>query len=106
MCNMLEIVWFVIDGTESEQATQVDSLLFHISALRAATANFSEENKLGEGGFGAVYKVQFDMLNSLHMDRLVPFFLLIMRYCTGSAPRWTRNRSEEAAELWARTWRA
>ncbi|CAL9041445.1 unnamed protein product [Musa banksii] len=43
-------------GTESEQATQVESLLFHISALRAATANFSEENKLGEGGFGAVYK--------------------------------------------------
>nr|XP_018686875.1 PREDICTED: putative receptor-like protein kinase At4g00960 [Musa acuminata subsp. malaccensis] len=43
-------------GTESEQATQVESLLFHISSLRAATANFSEENKLGEGGFGAVYK--------------------------------------------------
>lgn len=103
MCNMLEIV---IDGTESEQATQVESLLFHISALRAATANFSEENKLGEGGFGAVYKVQFDMLNSLHVYPLVPFFLLIMRYCTGSAPRRTRNRSEKAAELRARTWRA
>jgi len=25
--------------------------------LKAATKNFSVENKLGEGGFGAVYKV-------------------------------------------------
>ncbi|URE27543.1 Cysteine-rich receptor-like protein kinase [Musa troglodytarum] len=44
------------DGSESEQAAQAESLLFQISALRIATANFSEENKLGEGGFGAVYK--------------------------------------------------
>ncbi|URE27538.1 Cysteine-rich receptor-like protein kinase [Musa troglodytarum] len=43
-------------GSESEQAAQAESLLFQISALRIATANFSEENKLGEGGFGAVYK--------------------------------------------------
>lgn len=26
-------------------------------ALRVATGNFSDQNKLGEGGFGAVYKV-------------------------------------------------
>uniref|UniRef100_J3MLM6 Uncharacterized protein n=2 Tax=Oryza brachyantha TaxID=4533 RepID=J3MLM6_ORYBR len=33
-----------------------DSLFINLSTLRAATANFSESNKLGEGGFGAVYK--------------------------------------------------
>jgi hypothetical protein len=33
------------------------SLLYDLSTLRAATDNFSEENKLGEGGFGPVYKV-------------------------------------------------
>ncbi|KAH0468999.1 hypothetical protein IEQ34_002231 [Dendrobium chrysotoxum] len=33
-----------------------DSLLFELSVLRKATNNFSEENKLGEGGFGPVYK--------------------------------------------------
>ncbi|KAM3410722.1 hypothetical protein ACQJBY_002758 [Aegilops geniculata] len=33
-----------------------ESLLYDLSTLRAATDNFSEENKLGEGGFGPVYK--------------------------------------------------
>ncbi|NP_001145947.1 Cysteine-rich receptor-like protein kinase 6 precursor [Zea mays] len=34
----------------------IESLLFDISTLRAATGNFAESNRLGEGGFGAVYK--------------------------------------------------
>ncbi|KAE8793871.1 Cysteine-rich receptor-like protein kinase 10 [Hordeum vulgare] len=34
----------------------IDSLLLDLSTLRAATDNFAESNKLGEGGFGAVYK--------------------------------------------------
>jgi hypothetical protein len=28
-----------------------------LSTIKSATDNFSEENKLGEGGFGPVYKV-------------------------------------------------
>ncbi|CAL4910938.1 unnamed protein product [Urochloa decumbens] len=32
------------------------SLILDLSTLREATDNFSESNKLGEGGFGAVYK--------------------------------------------------
>jgi len=35
----------------------VDSMLIDVSVLRAATGHFDESNKLGEGGFGAVYKV-------------------------------------------------
>ncbi|XP_040363236.1 G-type lectin S-receptor-like serine/threonine-protein kinase At1g11410 [Rosa chinensis] len=31
-------------------------LLFHLNTLATATNNFSIENKLGEGGFGSVYK--------------------------------------------------
>ncbi|KAL5197510.1 hypothetical protein ABZP36_001022 [Zizania latifolia] len=31
-------------------------MLIDISTLRAATGDFAESNKLGEGGFGAVYK--------------------------------------------------
>ncbi|XP_073108418.1 cysteine-rich receptor-like protein kinase 6 isoform X3 [Elaeis guineensis] len=45
-----------LDGSSLEEITSVESLLLDISTLRVATANFSEENKLGEGGFGAVYK--------------------------------------------------
>ncbi|XP_058092162.1 cysteine-rich receptor-like protein kinase 44 isoform X2 [Magnolia sinica] len=33
-----------------------ESLQFDLVAIRTATDNFSEDNKLGEGGFGAVYK--------------------------------------------------
>ncbi|KAJ3687932.1 hypothetical protein LUZ61_017096 [Rhynchospora tenuis] len=34
----------------------VDSFLIDLSTLKEATLNFNESNKLGEGGFGAVYK--------------------------------------------------
>lgn len=33
--------------------------LFTLRQIKAATKNFDAENKLGEGGFGAVYKVMF-----------------------------------------------
>ena len=31
---------------------------YKYNVLKSATKNFSEENKLGEGGFGEVYKVR------------------------------------------------
>jgi len=40
----------------TEEADDSGSLLFDLATLRRATANFAEENKLGHGGFGAVYK--------------------------------------------------
>uniref|UniRef100_M8BDZ1 Cysteine-rich receptor-like protein kinase 11 n=1 Tax=Aegilops tauschii TaxID=37682 RepID=M8BDZ1_AEGTA len=46
------------DRTVSMEETMgsSESLLYDLSTLRAAIDNFSEENKLGEGGFGPVYK--------------------------------------------------
>uniref|UniRef100_A0ACD5XA73 Uncharacterized protein n=1 Tax=Avena sativa TaxID=4498 RepID=A0ACD5XA73_AVESA len=41
---------------ETEDTGSVDSMMMDISTLRAATGDFAESNKLGEGGFGAVYK--------------------------------------------------
>ncbi|CAL5037873.1 unnamed protein product [Urochloa decumbens] len=41
---------------EAEDMDRVDSMLIGISTLRAATGDFAESNKLGEGEFGAVYK--------------------------------------------------
>nr|POE70704.1 cysteine-rich receptor-like protein kinase 25 [Quercus suber] len=36
--------------------TNVESLQFDLDIIEAATNKFSEDNKIGEGGFGAVYK--------------------------------------------------
>ncbi|SPT17461.1 unnamed protein product [Triticum aestivum] len=43
-------------SAKAEDIESVDSMLIDISTLRAATGDFAETNKLGEGGFGAVYK--------------------------------------------------
>jgi hypothetical protein len=45
------------DITNPEGIHSIDSLIIDISTLRVATANFDENNKLDEGGFGVVYKV-------------------------------------------------
>ncbi|XP_058092160.1 cysteine-rich receptor-like protein kinase 44 [Magnolia sinica] len=42
-----------VDETES---ISVESLQYDFGTIRAATDNFSAANKLGEGGFGSVYK--------------------------------------------------
>ena len=34
-----------------------ESLRYNFNLVKAATNDFSENNKLGQGGFGAVYKV-------------------------------------------------
>ncbi|XP_074267783.1 cysteine-rich receptor-like protein kinase 10 [Silene latifolia] len=39
-----------------EDLTTRESLLYTMTTLQTATNNFSNENKLGEGGFGRVYK--------------------------------------------------
>ena len=36
---------------------RLEALKFKFSTIKVATNNFSNANKLGEGGFGSVYKV-------------------------------------------------
>ncbi|GKB42226.1 kinase RLK-Pelle-DLSV family protein, partial [Tanacetum coccineum] len=48
-----------LDHTETESMDDIgniESLKYNFSTMRAATNDFSEESKLGHGGFGAVYK--------------------------------------------------
>ena len=40
-----------------KQAKSQDFPLIGLDLIKAATQHFSEDNKLGEGGFGPVYKV-------------------------------------------------
>lgn len=40
------------DSVHEDSNTSMDSLLFDLKTLKAATKNFSDEYKLGQGGFG------------------------------------------------------
>ncbi|KAK8312080.1 hypothetical protein V6Z12_D01G015900 [Gossypium hirsutum] len=42
--------------TQADCEKIMESLLMGLDTLKTATANFSDENKLGQGGFGPVYK--------------------------------------------------
>ncbi|XP_050942706.1 G-type lectin S-receptor-like serine/threonine-protein kinase At4g27290 isoform X6 [Cucumis melo] len=46
----------VKDGHEKIEAQDLELPLFDLSLINSATNNFSIDNKLGEGGFGPVYK--------------------------------------------------
>lgn len=40
----------------NDEIPQPDSLQYDLESIRVATTNFSDANKLGQGGFGFVYK--------------------------------------------------
>ena len=45
----------ILYQSDSQEATELP--LFSFSTIADATASFSSDNKIGEGGFGSVYKV-------------------------------------------------
>ncbi|KAG7983850.1 hypothetical protein I3843_04G127100 [Carya illinoinensis] len=45
-----------VESHHVDEIRSVESLLFDFGTISLATDNFSEANKLGQGGFGAVYK--------------------------------------------------
>ncbi|KAL5976142.1 hypothetical protein ACLOJK_020472 [Asimina triloba] len=50
------------DENDLEDSKEAPDLpLFELNVIAAATNNFSSENKLGEGGFGPVYKVMLGL---------------------------------------------
>ncbi|KVI04200.1 Protein kinase-like domain-containing protein [Cynara cardunculus var. scolymus] len=46
---------------------------FEFESILAATDNFSDANKLGEGGFGPVYKVMIPNLKQVLLISMVSF---------------------------------
>ncbi|KAI3732249.1 hypothetical protein L1987_63450 [Smallanthus sonchifolius] len=48
----------------------VESLQYDFSTVKVATNNFSEDNKLGRGGFGTVYKGTLEDGNQIAVKRL------------------------------------
>ena len=78
-------------------------MLMDISTLRAVTGDFPECNKLGEGGFGAVYKVKI-VLRFLYAAKWEAELTFGPIWCTtGYSSRRRRDSGEEAVEeLYAR----
>ena len=88
-------------ATELRKITRAQCLIFDLPALQEATDNFSDNNKLGEGGYGIVYKVRLAPKNVREMFEMY-YALVIKRrlnclqqLCSGSTLRWTRSSSEE-----------
>lgn len=48
---------FIEPCHEADEIMSAEALQFDFDSIRVATNNFSEANKLGRGGFGAVYRV-------------------------------------------------
>ncbi|KDO75585.1 hypothetical protein CISIN_1g044262mg, partial [Citrus sinensis] len=58
------------DLTKADEINTVESLQFDFSTIRDATNNFSTDNKLGQGGFGAVYKGRLSHGQEIAVKRL------------------------------------
>ncbi|XP_020272762.1 putative receptor-like protein kinase At4g00960 [Asparagus officinalis] len=56
--------------TNAEDISRTRSLFFDLSVIRIATENFSDINKLGQGGFGAVYKGMLPNGENIAVKRL------------------------------------
>ncbi|KAF5188336.1 Cysteine-rich receptor-like protein kinase, partial [Thalictrum thalictroides] len=65
--------WFAWKRAHPKGSQEKDDFelpLYDLSVITVATDNFSEENKLGEGGFGPVYKGKFKGGQELAVKRL------------------------------------
>jgi len=51
-------ITFEEDDGDDDEIGMVESLQFNLNTIQVATSNFSDSNKLGEGGFGSVYQVR------------------------------------------------
>nr|XP_028959365.1 G-type lectin S-receptor-like serine/threonine-protein kinase CES101 [Malus domestica] len=62
--------WLFFDEPHQENMGKHDLSIFTYESILTATSNFSEENKLGEGGFGPVYKGKLETGREIAVKRL------------------------------------
>ncbi|RXH92019.1 hypothetical protein DVH24_021042 [Malus domestica] len=63
--------WFHIASLSCKEADEIldtEALQFDLGSIRTATNNFSEANKLGRGGFGAVYRSNVNSFGVLILE--------------------------------------
>lgn len=46
------------EESDEDEVAFTESLQYNFNTIRVATNEFADSNKLGQGGFGAVYKVR------------------------------------------------
>ncbi|KAM3747149.1 hypothetical protein ACB098_05G014900 [Castanea mollissima] len=79
LVSLLAYIWLMkkkktkgsFEGNElKDSGTHPDLLIFNLSCMVAATENFSPTNKLGQGGFGSVFKGQLSNGQQIAVKRL------------------------------------
>ncbi|GKV34542.1 hypothetical protein SLEP1_g42908 [Rubroshorea leprosula] len=60
----------IVATAEGDEMIEAESLQYDLATIRAATNNFCDENKLGQGGFGAVYKGKLPKGQEVAVKRL------------------------------------
>ena len=65
-----------LEGNELEESSRhPDLLIFDLGCIVAATDHFSPINKLGQGGFGSVFKVQLQLIMTSFNVNILHIFL-------------------------------
>ncbi|KAI3450760.1 hypothetical protein Pfo_007425 [Paulownia fortunei] len=58
------------DALDNSQVIEAGNLIFSLQVLRKVTNNFAQENELGRGGFGVVYKGELEDGTKLAVKRM------------------------------------
>jgi len=68
-------MWRYIDQNTKGQSKDLEVPFFSLATMATSTDNFSNNNKLGEGGFGLVYKVNlpYDFIKAIEKVILIIF---------------------------------
>ncbi|XP_030923054.1 cysteine-rich receptor-like protein kinase 26 [Quercus lobata] len=77
LMTVITLAWAILQKKKSKQnvdnddaTKRLEALKFNFNTIKAATNNFSNANKIGEGGFGSVYKARLPNGQEFAVKRL------------------------------------